>query len=497
MEFERASGVLLHPTALPGKYGIGELGSSAYEFIDFLKDSSQRLWQIMPLGPTGYGDSPYACFSAFAGNPLLISFETLSEQNLLSKNDLAELPPFPDDKVEYGSVIEYRYRLLQKSFDNFTSSGNVSLKAEFEQFCSENQAWLDDYALFMALKETHRGATWNTWGWELATRQPDVIKRSQRRLEKQCLAHKYFQFLFFKQWFALKHYANQNEIKIIGDIPIFVAYDSADVWANPNLFYLDENGRPTVVAGVPPDYFSATGQLWGNPIYRWDGLAQTGYAWWIERIKACFTIVDIIRIDHFRGFESYWEVPASETTAINGRWVKGPGAELFYAVEAALGKLPIIAEDLGVITAEVDALRNSLEFPGMHILQFAFSSDAANRDLPHNYPRNCVVYTGTHDNDTAMGWFTGSSTENERKLALKYMGANGNRFNWDLIRLAMSSVANTAIVPLQDLIGLSADARMNFPSTLGGNNWAWRFKFEMLTHEIKGKLKELTELYSR
>jgi len=496
MEFERASGILFHPTSLPGEYGIGDLGDAAYRFIDFLNDSSQRLWQIMPLGPTGYGDSPYACFSAFAGNPMLISLEKLREEGLLAQQYLTNAPSFPEDKVDYGPVIEFRFQLLKRSFDNFKIMGDQSLTVEFEGFCTENQPWLDDYALFMALKETHRGASWDNWGWELATRQPDVLKRWQRRLEEQILAHKFYQYLFFKQWAALKQYANQNGIKIIGDIPIFVAYDSADVWSNPDLFYLDENGKPTVVAGVPPDYFSATGQLWGNPLYRWDVIAKTGYAWWIERIKACLATVDILRIDHFRGFESYWEVPFSERNAVHGRWVKGPGAELFNAVEAALGSLPIIAEDLGFITPEVDALRESLEFPGMRVLQFAFSSDASNRYLPHNYPRNCVVYTGTHDNDTTMGWFNGSSTELERKRALQYMGTNGRQFNWEFIKLAMRSVANTAIIPLQDLMGLGTEARMNLPSRLGGN-WEWRYRPEMLTDEIKIKLKEITELYGR
>lgn len=496
MELERASGVLLHPTSLPGKYGIGDLGEAAYDFIKFLKDCSQHLWQIMPLGPTGYGDSPYACFSAFAGNPLLISLEKLRDEGLLSPGDLENAPSFSTDKVEYGPLIKFRFQLLKRSFENFIQSADTAWKNQFDQFCSENRFWLEDYALFMALKETHRGQSWDNWGWELATRQSDVLKRWQQRLEEPVLSHKYYQYQFFKQWAALKQVANQNGIKIIGDIPIFVAYDSADVWSNPNLFYLDKNGKPTVVAGVPPDYFSETGQLWGNPLYRWDVNAETGYAWWIDRIQACLKIVDILRIDHFRGFESYWEVAASENTAINGRWVKGPGTGLFKAVEVKLGKLPIIAEDLGVITPEVDALRDSLEFPGMRVLQFAFSTDASNRDLPHNYPRNCVVYTGTHDNDTAIGWFNGSSTENERQRALQYMGTSGDQFNWELIRLAMSSVANTAIIPLQDLMGLGTDARMNFPSTLG-RNWTWRYRPEMLTDEIKNRLREFTELYGR
>ena len=496
MEFERASGILLHPTSLPGKYGIGELGHAAYEFINFLRDSSQRLWQIMPLGPTGYGDSPYACFSAFAGNHLLISLDKLVEEGLLNSSDLDDTPDFSHDKIDYGPVIEYRLRILRKSFDVFTKNNDAHRKAEFEQFCTQHADWLEDYALFMALKESNRGASWNTWGWELATRQPDTLDRWRRRLEKPMLAHKYFQYLFFKQWAAVKQYANDNGIKIIGDIPIFVAYDSADVWANPGLFHLNEAGEPTLVAGVPPDYFSKTGQLWGNPLYRWDAVAETGYAWWIKRISACLSLVDILRIDHFRGFESYWEVPATEPTAVKGQWVKGPGADLFKAIKNALGKLPIIAEDLGVITPEVEALRDKLKFPGMRVLQFAFASDAENRDLPHKYPRNSVVYTGTHDNDTAMGWYQGSSTEYERGRALEYMGTDANEFNWSLIRLAFSSVANTAIIPLQDLMGLGTDARMNYPSTLGGN-WAWRFRPEMINDHIRGKLRWFTELYGR
>ncbi|MBN1352224.1 4-alpha-glucanotransferase [candidate division KSB1 bacterium] len=496
MKFKRASGILLHPTSFPGKYGIGELGSAGYEFIDFLSSCAQKLWQVMPLGPTGYGDSPYACFSAFAGNHLLISLDELVRQSTLSEADIADPPPFPDDKVDYGSVIDYRSDLLRKSFENFMQGSAPALQEEFDRFCRENQSWLDDYALFMALKESHRGASWDNWGQELATRQKDVLQQWRQRCSRQILAHKYYQFEFLRQWYALKDYANSKGIKIIGDIPIFVAYDSADVWANPELFYLDEKGKPELVAGVPPDYFSETGQRWGNPLYRWDVAAKTGYAWWLERIKASLKLVDILRIDHFRGFESYWEIPASEATAIKGRWVKGPGAELFNTIKRSLGKLPIIAEDLGVITPEVDALRDSVDFPGMRVLQFAFSSDASNRDLPHNYPDNCVVYTGTHDNDTTMGWFNGSCTKQERRHALQYIGVNGKPFNWALIQLAMSSVANLAIIPLQDVLGLGTDARMNFPSTLGGN-WAWRYRKEMLNGDIGQQLRELTELYGR
>jgi 4-alpha-glucanotransferase len=498
MSFPRSSGILLHPTSLPSRFGIGDLGPEAYRWVDFLEDSGQGLWQVLPLGPTGYGDSPYQSFSAFAGNPLLISPEKLAEEGFLSEADLADTPPFPDHKVDYGPVITFKLSLLRRAFANFQAHASSTRRTEFADFCETHRTWLDDYALFMALKGVHGGANWGDWEGDIAMRQPEAMSRWSNILADEVRFHQFVQFQFFQQWLALKDYANVRHIQIIGDIPIFVAYDSADVWANPHLFYLDEAGRPTVVAGVPPDYFSPTGQLWGNPHYRWDVMAATGYAWWIEHFRTTLTLVDIVRVDHFRGFEACWEVPASEDTAINGRWVKGPDADLFVAVEQALGKLPIIAEDLGVITPEVVALREGFGFPGMKILQFAFTSDPkamVPAFLPHNFERNCVVYTGTHDNNTTLGWFN-DATPGEREAAQKYIGVYGLNIPWAFIRLAFASVADMAIIPLQDVLGLGAEARMNHPSKVGGW-WSWRVSPGMLTDAIADRLRELATVYGR
>lgn len=495
MTFTRSSGILLHPTSLPGQFGIGDLGTAAYEFVDFLVASGQRLWQVLPLGPTGYGDSPYQCFSAFAGNPLLISLEELVKEGSLSPSDVADMPRFPVDRVDYGRVIRFKMSILRRSFQQFEAQASWAQQGEFLTFCDANQHWLDDYALFMAIKDHFGGAAWSEWDADIATRDPETMARWTEKLEDQVRFYRYLQFQFFRQWLALKRYANQRRIRIIGDIPIFVAYDSADVWSHPDLFYLDEQGRPTVVAGVPPDYFSPTGQLWGNPLYRWDVMAQDSYAWWIERFRAAFKLFDIVRVDHFRGFEAYWEVPATAETAVNGRWVKAPGLAFFQSVEQVLGKLPIIAEDLGVITPEVEAIRDTFGFPGMKVLQFAFDTDATNEFLPHNYERNCVVYTGTHDNDTTRGWFESRSPE-VRSFVLKYLGTDGRNIHWDFIRLALGSVANTAVVPLQDVFGLGTEARMNYPSQSSGN-WTWRFAPDMLTDEIATHLYTLAEVYGR
>ena len=493
--FERSSGILLHPTSLPGRFGIGDLGAPAYDWVDFLAAGKQRLWQVLPLGPTGYGDSPYQSFSAFAGNHMLISPNELMKEGALSSSDLEDVPQFPADRVDYGPVIEFKRSILQRSFKQFEENASRAQQAEFSQFCEANRYWLDDYALFMALKDHFGGAPWNEWNKKIATREPEAVVLWTEELEDQIRFHQYLQFQFFRQWSAVKRYANQRDILLVGDIPIFVAYDSADVWANPSLYYLDDVGNPTVVAGVPPDYFSETGQLWGNPIYRWGKMADNDYAWWIERFRMTFRQVDIVRVDHFRGFEAYWEVPAGEDTAINGQWVEGPGADLFHAVEEELGKPPIIAEDLGVITPEVDALRKSFGFPGMKILQFAFNGDNGSDYLPHRYERNCVVYTGTHDNDTTRGWFK-SMPEIEREYVLKYLGTDGDEIHWDMIRLAFSSVADTAIVPLQDPLGLGTEARMNFPSRASGN-WTWRYTADMLADEIKDRLAMLAQVYGR
>jgi len=495
MRFPRCSGILLHPTSLPGRYGIGDLGPEAYRFVDFLYETGQSIWQVLPLGPTGYGDSPYQCFSAFAGTPLLISPDFLVEQGHLAPSDVETGPHFPAEQVDYGPVIEYKTSLLRTAFEKFRRRNSRLEQAELAAFCQSKRGWLDDYALFMSLKDTHEGAVWSTWEKEVVTRQPEALAYWTKALAEEIEYHKYLQYQFFKQWSALKHYAHDHSIRIVGDIPIFVAHDSADVWANPHLFYLDDNGNPTVVAGVPPDYFSETGQLWGNPLYRWDRMAETGYAWWIERFRAVLELVDIVRLDHFRGFEGYWEVPATEKTAVRGQWVKGPGADLFIAVEKALGKLPIIAEDLGVITPPVVELRERFEFPGMRILQFAFASDANDPFLPHNYINNCVVYTGTHDNDTTIGWFN-TCPEEEREAALAYFGTDGQDISWDFIRWLFASVADTAIVPLQEVLSLGPEARMNYPSRLGGN-WSWRFLPDALTPEIRNRLRRITEVYGR
>jgi 4-alpha-glucanotransferase len=497
MSRPRTSGILLHPTSLPGKHGIGDVGPEAYGFLEFLVAARQQLWQVLPLGPTGYGDSPYQSFSSFAGNPMLVSPDLLMQEGLLSPDDLLGAASFPDRRVDFGPVIQTKTALLTRSFERFKKSGSTATQSGFEAFCRDQAAWLDDFALFMALKGAHRGAVWNTWEPAVAQRRSEAIESWRRRLADSIQRHKYVQFLFSVQWKALKRAANARGVRLIGDIPIFVAHDSADVWAHPEFFHLDERGRPKLVAGVPPDYFSPTGQLWGNPLYRWDVLRETGYTWWIERVKATLTTVDLVRLDHFRGFEAYWEVPAGESTAIRGRWVKGPGADVFHALRSALGEqLPIIAEDLGVITPEVVALRDQFDLPGMQILQFAFSGGVAKMDAPYRYRRNCVVYTGTHDNDTALGWLHKSSAPEERELALKYMGSDGREFSWDMIRLALSSVADTAMFPLQDVLGLGGEARMNYPSRAAGN-WGWRCLPGALTPDLSARLAGLTELYGR
>ena len=495
MRLPRSSGILLHPTSLPGRCGIGDLGEWAFRFVDFLAESGQRLWQVLPLGPTGYGDSPYQSFSAFAGNPLLISLEKLVEEGALAAQVLEAAPRFPSHRVDYGAVIPYKLRVLRESFAHFRRRASSEQQEAFAAFCAAEESWLEDFALFMALKAHHGGVPWDAWERDIAVRQPEAVARWRRALADEIAFQKYLQFQFFRQWAAVKRYANERGIRVIGDVPIFVAYDSADVWAHPELFHLDEAGQPTVVAGVPPDYFSPTGQLWGNPLYRWDVMAEDGYAWWIARLRATLRLVDIVRLDHFRGFVAYWEVPAGAKTAERGRWVKGPGAAFFHAVREALGDVSIIAEDLGVITPEVEALREAFGFPGMKVLQFAFSTGAQNPYLPHNYERNCVVYTGTHDNDTTVGWFR-SLPEDERAFCLKYLGTEGREIHWDLIRLAMMSVADTVVIPLQDVLGLGSEARMNYPGRLGGN-WTWRYTEGALTEAACERLVELVETYGR
>jgi len=503
----RSSGILLHPTSLPGRFGIGDLGVESYHFADFLAEAKQRIWQLLPLGPIGYSNSPYQSHSVFAGNPLLLSLETLVAEGLLQATDLKDAPPFTEHSVDFDAVRAFKCPLLQKSFQVFEAKASPEQRAEFDSFCYNKASWLDGYALYMALKEAHDGIAWNMWEDDIKLRRLAAVRRWRKKLAREIRYRKYQQFQFSKQWSRLKKYCNDRGIRLFGDMPIYVLLDSDTVWLHPELFYLDDDGRPTVVAGVPPDYFSATGQLWGNPIYRWDLMAKDGYAWWIERIQATLSLVDIVRIDHFRGFEKYWEVPVGDTTARKGRWVPGAGPALFEAIKKALGNVPIVAEDLGYITPEVDALREQFGFPGMRVLQFAFGNDPKADDYrPHNYPRNCVVYTGTHDNNTTIGWFKedvlGDTTQSreareaEKRLALKYMGSDGREINWDFIRLALMSVADTAIIPLQDVLGLGSEARMNRPATNAGN-WIWRFTWNMLTDELKARLRDLTTLYGR
>ena len=506
MRFPRSSGILLHPTSLPGPHGIGELGRVAHRFADFLSDSEQRTWQVLPLGPTGYGDSPYQCFSAFAGNPLLISLDKLGEQGYLNARDLNEPPEFPSDTVDFGAVIAWKLPLLRKAFQAFVRSSPAEHDA-FDAFCRDRSAWLDEYALFMALKEAHNNVMWTSWDRELALRDQAAIKRARNELRNEIACNKFIQFEFERQWHELKVHCGRRKIRIMGDMPIYVALDSADVWANPALFELDESGEPRVVAGVPPDYFSATGQLWGSPIYRWETHAQSGYAWWIARFRRALEVLDIIRLDHFRGFEAHHEIPAGETTAVNGKWVKGPGAALFEALECALGKLPIVAENLGVITLEVEALREQFGFPGMAILQFAFGNDPQAPDFrPHNYPHHLVAYTGTHDNDTVVGWWTSTAganstrtladVEKEMKYARRYLSTDGCEINWVMIRTLMASVADTVLFPLQDVLGVGSEGRMNLPGSSSGN-WRWRFRADALTPAICARLKQLAETYER
>lgn len=489
----RTAGVLLHPTSLPGPYGIGDLGPIAYEWVDVLAASGQTWWQVLPLGPTGYADSPYQAFSAFAGNPYLISPELLRRDGLLGTLDLIT-PRFPSDHVDYGPVIRFKQAILTRAWENYQDGAAPTLREPFEAFCKSEASWLDDFALFMALKDYHQGASWLEWQQELLLRKPAALEKARKQLTNGIGRHRLGQFLFARQWAALKKYANEKKVKLIGDIPIFVSIDSSDVWANPELYKLDEDRTPIVVAGVPPDYFSVTGQLWGNPHYDWAAMKKTGYAWWIARFKAILHQVDLIRLDHFRGFEAAWEVPAGNETAEEGEWVPGPGADLLNAVKKGLGGLPLIAEDLGVITPPVDALRKRFDLPGMRILQFAFSGPD-NRFLPLHHERNTVVYTGTHDNDTTIGWYN-SAPDNEKDYMRRYLGWGGEDPAWTLIRMAWSSVAAYALMPLQDLLSLPTEARMNYPGR-PANNWQWRFETGDVTPELIARLGDISWLYCR
>lgn len=499
MAFDRRSGVLLHPTSLPGPYGMGELGDHAIRWLDWLQAAGQRIWQVLPLGPTGYGDSPYQSFSSFAGNPNLISLVRLQREGWLLASDLAD-DPFLGGRIEFGPLIEFRLAALQRAAARWQAQADASQRAAFAEFRERSAVWLDDYALFMALKEAHGGSSWVDWEPALRARAPAALELARRAHARVMERHMLWQYWFDVHWRELRAAARARDIAILGDVPIFVAFDSADTWANQSLFYLDADGQPSVVAGVPPDYFSATGQRWGNPLYRWEEHAARAFDWWIARVRRTLELVDVLRIDHFRGFEAYWEIPASEPTAVKGRWLPGPGAPLFDALQAALATepgapLPIVAEDLGVITPGVEALRDDYALPGMKVLQFAFAGGPQDPYLPHNYPRNAVVYTGTHDNDTSAGWFA-QAPEAERALLRRYLNTDLARPAWALWRLAQASVADTAIAPLQDLLDLGSEGRMNTPGAAQGN-WGWRFRWGDLPAELSVAMAEVANLYGR
>lgn len=485
MRFPRASGVLLHPTSLHGPHGCGDLGPSAYHFVDWLVTAGQRLWQILPLSVIGAGNSPYTSPSAYAGNVLLIHLANEPEPE----------PAFDAQRVDYDAVIPWRTGRLRKAAARFAAQGTAAERASFDAFCESHRGWLDDYTLFMALSQQHPGVDWCDWEPALARRDAQALQAARARHAEEMAFHAYGQWRFYDQWARLRAYANERGVKVVGDAPIFLAFHSVEVWARPELFELDESRRPHVVAGVPPDYFSATGQRWGNPLYRWSAHAAENYAWWIDRIRRTLELVDIVRIDHFRGFADYWEIDAGEPTAIHGRWRPGPGAALFDAVAQALGPSPIIAEDLGIVTPEVHALRRRFKFPGMRVLQFAFAEGNRNPYLPHHHEPDSVVYTGTHDNDTARGWWA-SASEHERTHASAYLATDGHEIHWDLIRAALASVADTAIVPMQDVLGLGSEHRMNRPGEASGH-WEWRFRWEQVGPEHAARLAALSRLYGR
>ena len=489
MRFPRSSGTLVHPTSFPGKYGIGDFGSEARVFIDFLEATYQNIWQILPLTPTGYGNSPYASYSAFAGNPYLISPDILVEKGLLEKGEAlkAELPS--EIEVDYEKSFKNKDRLYKLASERFYKKLDADQKKKFNSFKKKNKFWLDDYTLFMACGLDCGMQPWNTWDSMLAQRDPDALKLARKKYKKEIAHQLWLQFEFSSQWSELKKYANDKGVRVIGDIPIFVDHNSADLWANPQYFEVDKKGNRKLVAGVPPDYFSKTGQLWGNPLYKWKVMEKDGFSWWVERFKYMFSICDAIRVDHFRGFDAYWEVKASEKTAENGRWVKGPGEKLFDTILEKCGELPILAEDLGFVTEEVERLRDKYNFPGMKIIQFAFDSDSSNSFLPHNYPQNCVAYSGTHDNDTSIGWYN-SAPEVEKHRVRVYTRSDGSEPNWEFIRLGMYSVSDQAIFPLQDFMNLDGSHRTNVPGTSSGN-WIWRYTESMLEEIDKDRIKEL------
>jgi 4-alpha-glucanotransferase len=502
---QRSSGVLLHPTCLPGPHGSGDLGSHAHAFVDFLASASQRWWQMLPVAPPGYGESPYSAESAFAGSPLLVSLEALADDGLLDAAAVAPRAPLRNDRIDHVPAEAHRRGHLRAAFEAFEA--RPASRRGFDAFCEANASWLDDFSLFRALKHAHGGVQWTRWEPGVRDREPRALELARREHERTIAFERFVQYAFDRQWRELRNHAKERGVGLIGDVPIFVAHDSADVWQHRDLFLLDERGEPTVIAGCPPDYFSATGQRWGNPLYRWRRMKKTGYGWWIERLRATLLRFDAVRLDHFIGFQRYWEIAAGEPTAVKGRWMKGPGGDFFDAVRSALGDLPLIAEDLGETTPAVYALRDRYSLPGIKILQFAFGDDpAAPTFQPHNYPRRAVVYTGTHDNDTTVGWFldmggadstrTAEQSQRERETALRYLGTTGEEIHWDMIRAALASVARVALFPLQDVLGLGSEARMNRPGQARGN-WTWRFEEGALAPELAARLATLTRTYGR
>ncbi len=496
---KRGSGILLHITSLPSSYGIGDLGPGAYGFANFLSEAGQIYWQILPLNRTctAYGNSPYSSFSAFAGNPLLISPELMAEDDILMKTDIEKHPTFSKGRVNYGTVTKYKNKILDLAFEK--NKDKLAGNHEFERFCNENSLWLDDCALFISIKKYLNNDDWSKWPEELRDRRESAIKEWEDRLREMILKEKFFQYIFFKQWYSLKNYCNSKNIQIIGDVPIYVNYDSSDVWANPELFKLDKEKKPTFVTGAPPDYFSSTGQLWGHPVYNWDFLKETQYLWWIRRIEHNLKFLHMFRLDHFRGFVSYWKIPANEKTAINGEWVEAPAKDFFNTLFKHFPSLPIIAEDLGVITPDVREIMNLFGFPGMRVLLFAFGEDfPTNPYAPHNYINKCVVYTGTHDNNTIKGWFKREASPEDRKRLFEYIGhkVTEKDVHWELIKLVMSSVAEMVIIPMQDILGLGEKARMNLPASSKGN-WEWRLTPEQLSSSLIRKLSEMTRIYGR
>ncbi len=518
MKFPRGSGILLHITSLPSPFGIGDFGDAAYRFVDYLESAGQKYWQILPLGQTGYGNSPYGCYSAFAGNVYLISPERLARYGFLSEPGAVATGVFERikdkgerineesvspaaDKVDYGKAIDFKNDLLVKAFEKFKQTSDDTLISDFHRFCDENAFWLEDYSLFQAVKLKNNYASWTNWDEGLKLRRPDALNAAHRELDDETFAQKFYQFVFFKQWHELKSYANEKGIQIIGDIPIYLTSDSCDVWCNQDQFKLDGEGKPTVVAGVPPDSFSTTGQLWGSPIYDWEKMRSGGFKWWTERIKFNLSMFDIARIDHFIGLTRAWEVPAKDKTAENGEWVFVPGQELFSTLRYVLGDFALIAEDLGEVTQEVERLRDDFGLPGMRILQFAFGGDSNNLHMPHNFIRNAVVYTGTHDSDTVVGWYKARARKRKNQSGeadhcRRYLQSNGKEIHWDFIQAALGSVADIAIVPMQDLLGLDNSARMNTPGSMD-ENWSWRAKESDFREDVAGKLREMTQLFNR